>query len=71
MKKGETITLRLTAPDVPTGFNLADSKLRADIVPGQVATLRLTPDKAGRFFFLCDVFCGNGHEHMSGVSIVE
>ena len=71
VKKGETITLRLTAPEVAMGFNLADFKLRADIVPGQVAMLRLTPDQAGRFFFLCDVFCGNGHEDMSGMLIVE
>ena len=70
-KKGETVTLRLTAPEVAMGFNLADFKQRADIVPGRVAMLRLTPDKAGRFFFLCDVFCGSGHEDMSGVLIVE
>jgi cytochrome c oxidase subunit 2 len=41
-----------------------------DIVPGKVATLRVTADKAGSFVFLCDIFCGTGHEEMSGTLIV-
>src|SRR5450631_3848163 len=71
VKKGETVTLRFTAPEVPMGFNLDDFKLRTDIVPGKVVTLQLTPDKTGSFTFLCDVFCGAGHEEMSGTLIVS
>ena len=70
VKQGETVTLQFTAPEVPMGFNLADFKLRADIVPGKVVSLELTPDKTGTFTFLCDVFCGTGHEDMSGTLIV-
>jgi cytochrome c oxidase subunit 2 len=33
--------------------------------------LQLTPDKSGTFTFLCDVFCGTGHEEMSGTLIVS
>jgi len=68
--RGETVVLQFTAPEVPMGFNLADFDLRTDIVPGKVATLTFTPDKAGTFTFLCDVFCGSGHEDMSGTLIV-
>ena len=68
--RGETVVLQFTAPEVPMGFSLPDFGLRADIVPGLVATLRLTPDKAGSFEFLCDVFCGSGHEEMSGTLVV-
>jgi cytochrome c oxidase subunit 2 len=32
--------------------------------------LQRTPDKTGTFTFLCDVFCGSGHEDMSGTLIV-
>jgi heme/copper-type cytochrome/quinol oxidase subunit 2 len=32
--------------------------------------LSFTPDKAGTFTFLCDVFCGDGHEGMSGRLVV-
>jgi len=70
MKRGETVTLRLTAPEVPMGINLADFNVRADIVPGKTTSLDVTADKAGTFTFLCDVFCGSGHEDMSGTLIV-
>ena len=26
----------------------------------------MTPTKTGEFIFLCDVFCGSGHENMEG-----
>ena len=70
VKQGETVTLQFTAPEVPMGFNLPDFNLRVDIIPGRVASVQLTPDKAGSFTFLCDVFCGSGHEDMSGTLIV-
>ena len=70
VKQGETVLLQFTAPEVPMGFSLPDFGLRADIMPGKLATLRLTADKTGSFDFLCDVFCGSGHEDMSGTLIV-
>ena len=71
VKQGETVVLQLTAPEVPMGFSLPDFKMRADVIPGQVATVRLTADKIGTFTFLCDVFCGTGHEDMSGTLVVS
>lgn len=71
LQQGETVLLRFTAPEVPMGFNLAEFGLRTDIVPGQIAHLRLTADKSGVFTFLCDVFCGSGHEDMSGTLVVS
>ena len=70
LKKGQPVTLEFTAPDVVMGFNAPDFKVRVDIIPGQVARLRFTPDKTGTYPFLCDVFCGDGHETMSGKLIV-
>jgi len=35
-----------------------------------VARVRFTPDRAGTFPFLCDIFCGEGHEGMSGKIVV-
>ena len=69
--KGETVVLQFTAPEVPMGFNLADFGMRIDILPGQVAMLRLTPGRTGSFTFVCDVFCGSGHEDMSGTLVVR
>ncbi len=71
VRRGETIVLHFTAPEVPMGANFADFKQRIDIMPGKVATLRLAPEQAGSFVFLCDVFCGSGHEEMSGTLVVS
>ena len=66
LRKGESVVLEFETADVTMGFNAPDFKLRTDIVPGEVARVRLTPDKAGEFEFFCDNFCGEGHESMSG-----
>lgn len=71
VKQGETVVLHFTAPEVPMGFSLPDFAQRIDIVPGKVATVRITPDKTGSFDFLCDVFCGSGHEDMNGTLVVS
>ena len=64
------MVLELTTADVLMGFSAPDFDVRADIIPGQVAKVRLVPDKVGTFTFLCDVFCGSGHETMNGTIIV-
>jgi cytochrome c oxidase subunit 2 len=66
LKKGAPVVFEFRTLDVIMGFNLPDFNVRADIVPGKVARLRLVPDKTGTFIFLCDVFCGDGHEKMNG-----
>jgi cytochrome c oxidase subunit 2 len=71
LKKGEPVVLEFTAPEVVMGFNVPDLKVRADIIPGQVARVRFTPEKAGTYPFLCDIFCGDGHEGMSGTIVVS
>ena len=70
LKKGQPVVLELSTRDVLMGFNAPDFNVRADIVPGKTALMTFTPDKAGTFAFLCDVFCGDGHETMSGTLVV-
>jgi cytochrome c oxidase subunit 2 len=71
LKQGEAVILELTAPEVTMGFSAPELGIRTDIVPGVPNRVRLTPSKAGRFLFNCDVFCGSGHEDMDGVIVVE
>ena len=68
---GRPVTLVLTSEDRIHGFKMPDFGLRADIVPGQETRLTLAPDRPGHFTFICDVFCGDGHEDMEGTLIVE
>ena len=70
LKKGVPVVLEFTSLDRLHGFNCPGLKLRMDIRPGKVNTLRFTPDKAGTFPFHCDNFCGSGHEGMKGTMIV-
>ena len=70
VKKGVPVVLELTTADVLMGFYVPDFDIRADIVPEQVTRVRLVPDKIGTFTFLCDVFCGSGHETMNGTITV-
>jgi len=70
LKKGEPVIFELTTRDVLMGFNLPDFNLRADMVPEKVTRVRFVPDRTGTFTFLCDVFCGEGHERMQGTLTV-
>ena len=72
IKKGEAVKLQITTQDVLMGFNAPDFATRADIVPGAAAEVHLKPDKTGTFTYLCDIFCGSGHENMNGkITVVE
>jgi cytochrome c oxidase subunit 2 len=72
LKKGVPVVLELTTRDVFMGFNLPDFNVRADIVPEKVTRITFVPDKTGTFTFLCDVFCGTGHEQMQGtITVVD
>jgi cytochrome c oxidase subunit 2 len=72
VKKGMPVTLELISQDRHHGFKLAGFHLRADIQPGVVEKVRFVPDQIGKFTFICDVFCGDGHEEMSGtLTVVE
>ena len=71
IKANETVTLEFTSQDFVHGFKIPDLNLRADLPPGKTTTIQLTPQKAGEYEFLCDNFCGDGHEKMSGKIIVK
>jgi len=72
VKKGVPVTLEFMSQDRHHGFRLSEFHLQADIKPGVVEKLRFVPDKIGKFAFFCDVFCGDGHEDMSGtLTVVE
>jgi len=66
LKKGVPVVLHLTTEDRSYEFNVPSMKLRADIMPGKVTELKVTPRKLGDFYFFCDIDCGSGHERMNG-----
>lgn len=70
VKKGVPVVIELTALDRSHGFKLPDFKVRGDALPGETTRVVFTPNKAGTFEFLCDLFCGDLHDSMSGMLIV-
>lgn len=71
LKKGEKVRLAFTSLDFIHGFNVPDLNIRANLPPGQTTTIYLTPQKNGTYEFICDNFCGAGHEDMGGRIIVK
>ena len=71
LKRGEAVIIAFHSIDFVHGFNVPDLGLRADLLPGQITRVPLRPMAAGSFAFLCDNFCGDGHEGMSGTFVVE
>jgi len=70
LKKGEPVVLVISSQDRKHGFNLRAFGIRADIQPGETARIQFNPNKTGKFTFSCDVFCGEGHEDMTGTMVV-
>ena len=70
VRKGEPVTLVLTASDFVHGFSVPDFNVRTDLVPGKPVEVTFVPDRTGRFIFLCDNFCGEHHDGMSGMLVV-
>ena len=71
VKLNEPVVLQFITSDVVMGFNAPDFGVRATIIPGQTARVRIVPNKVGTFTFHCDVFCGDGHEDMDGTIRVQ
>src|SRR5258708_34954843 len=71
VKVGQPVTLVLTSFDRIHGFKMPDFGIRTDIVADQETRVTLTPHKVGSFVVVCDIFCGDGHEDMSGTLVVE
>jgi len=66
VKKGVPVTFELTTQDRSHGFAIEGTKVRTTIEPGKTTELKFTPTTSGSYNFYCDVFCGSGHDDMSG-----
>src|SRR5690349_10469419 len=71
VRAGRPIVLEFTSVDFVHGFHMPDLAVRADLPPGQVTRVTLPAAKPGTYDFLCDNFCGGGHEEMHGRMLVE
>lgn len=71
VKRGEHVVLELTSLDRKHGFKLPELGIRTEVPAGGTTRVELIAEKPGRFPFACDVFCGDGHEDMTGTVLVD
>jgi len=70
LRAGEAVVIEIRALDFVHGMNIPDLGKRLDLLPGLVTRLELQPTEPGVIDFLCDNFCGEGHEEMHGRFVV-
>ena len=63
---GAEVTFYVTSIDVQHGFNIRDTNINMQIVPGQVSKLTHTFEEPGEFPFICTEYCGSQHHAMFG-----
>jgi cytochrome c oxidase subunit 2 len=71
LKAGERVVVAIKSIDFTHGMNIPDLGKRLDLVPGRVTRLELHPQAPGVIDFVCDNFCGDGHEEMHGRFVVS
>ena len=71
LKASERVVVAIRSLDFVHGMNLPDLGMRLDLVPGRVTRLELLPKEPGVIDFVCDNFCGDGHEEMHGRFVVS
>ncbi len=70
LKAGERVVIAVRSLDFVHGLNIPDLGMRFDLPPGRVTRFEIQPMQAGVIDFLCDNFCGDHHEEMSGRFVV-
>jgi cytochrome c oxidase subunit 2 len=68
---GTPTTIHVTSRDVIHGFWIPEMRIKADMVPGLVNTLRITPTVIGTYPIICTEFCGVAHGSMRSTVVVE
>jgi len=70
--EGERIRLVLTSADGVHGVEIKKFKVNKKIPRGgEAVTIEFVADAPGKFPILCSEYCGNGHDDMKGMLVVE
>jgi cytochrome c oxidase subunit II len=64
-------TIHITSIDVLHGFWIPELRMKADMVPGLINTIRVTPTVPGRYRVICTEFCGVAHSVMRSTVLVQ
>jgi cytochrome c oxidase subunit 2 len=68
---GTPVTVHVTSRDVIHGFWIPEIRVKQDMVPGLINTVRFTPTKIGVYPIICTSYCGIAHGGMHSVVHVD
>jgi cytochrome c oxidase subunit II len=71
LKKGEKVTLALTADDTTHGLSIPELNVNVTLNKGKTTNVDVTPTQTGTFHGHCSHFCGVGHGSMTFTVTVE
>ena len=67
---GVPVVLNLTSSDVIHSYWVPAMRIKIDMVPGLVTSMRFTPTRVGRYQIICAQFCGVSHSQMNEQHLV-
>jgi cytochrome c oxidase subunit II len=65
------IDFKMHSQDVIHAFWVPQWRIKKDAVPGITTSIRVTPDKVGRYQLICTELCGFGHASMRAKVVVQ
>lgn len=66
LPRGAQVTFFATSRDVLHGYQLENTNINVELIPGEVATFQYTFDELGTYRVICNEYCGIGHQNMLG-----
>lgn len=60
------VTFYLTSRDVIHGWQVVNTNLNVEVIPGEISVLRYTFTRPGSYLTVCNQYCGVGHQNMLG-----
>jgi cytochrome c oxidase subunit 2 len=67
---GAEVDMFLTSRDVIHGYQVQNTTINVELIPGEVAALNFTFDEPGEYRVTCNEYCGISHQNMLGKIVV-
>ncbi len=67
---GAEVTFFMTSRDVLHGYQIQNTNINVELIPGEVSYLKYTFDKEGQYRITCNEYCGLLHQNMVGKLLI-
>ena len=64
---GADVDFYMTSRDVLHGYQLANTNINVEAIPGEISFFKYTFDKPGEYRLTCNEYCGISHQNMMGM----